>query len=444
MASSLASRLALVVYMTLFNLLLPLPVMPLLPFLLLIRKRRKTLFRRLGFQCYPGDNQSTSKPVWIHALSVGELLSCIPLLKELREQLPARSLVLSVSTLAAYEIASEKACAHVNGLFYFPYDLLPAVRKCLTKIRPALFLLIETDIWPGFLMETRRRGIPCFLLNGRLSSRSLQFSRLFSALFTPAFRTFARIYPQSEEEATRFLSLGVEGHKICHAGNLKFDLRDSLPSPEMIAELRRSLGVGEKDFVLLAGSTHPGEEAMLRSTFLTLRQLYAELKLIIVPRHPERADGIERIFANDPLLVALFSRGPHPEAEVTVVDCMGLLSSLYALADLAFVGGSLVKKGGQNPIEPAAAGKPVLFGPDMSDFPDVSRLLLETGGAIQVHNSSELTEQCARLLADPGLARAMGIRASSAVHEHQGTSQRIAAEIASFLKTIETDTDTQR
>jgi 3-deoxy-D-manno-octulosonic-acid transferase len=418
-----------------FNLLLPLGVALFLPVLLLVRKRRKTLFQRLGFQHYPEVNGSGCKPVWIHALSVGELLSCIPLLKELREQLPDRPFFLSVSTLAAYDIAKERAFAHVNGLFYFPYDLLPSVRRCLNKIRPALFLLIETDIWPCFLMEARRLRIPCFLLNGRLSPRSLKFSQSFSALFTQAFKTFARIYPQSALEREHFLSVGVEEHKISHAGNLKFDLRDPLPSSEIIAELRRGTGLREKDHVFLAGSTHRGEEAILRSTFLALRQHHPELKLLIVPRHPRRSDDIKRIFAGDPLRIALFSQGPNPEADVTVVDRMGLLSGLYALADVAFVGGSLVRQGGQNPIEPAAAGKPVLFGSDMSDFPEVSRLLVEAGGAIQVNNPSELTEQCSRLLADRELARAMGVRASNAVREHQGTSQRLTAEIVAFLET---------
>jgi len=442
MLYALASRFALAAYMAVFNLLLPLAVLPCLPFLLLIRKRRKTVFRRLGFQCYPEDNQSTSKPVWIHALSVGELLSCIPLIKELREQLPARPLYLSVSTLAAHEIAAEKAAAHIDALFYYPYDLLLPVRRCLSKIRPALFLLIETDIWPGFLMEMRRLGIPCFLLNGRLSSRSFRFYRFLSALFAPAFNTFARVYPQSAEEVKRFLALGVEAQKIGHTGNLKFDLRGPLPSSQMLVGLRESLGLNEKDLVLLAGSTHPGEEAMLRSTFLALRQRHADLKLLIVPRHPKRAAEIERLFAKDPLRVALLTRGAYPEADVTVVDRMGLLSGLYGLADVAFVGGSLVGKGGQNPIEPAAAGKPVLFGPDMSDFPDVSRLLIEAEGAIQVRNTSDLIEQCARLFADRELAMAMGIRASTAVREHQGASRHLAADISDFLQTNQTDTNT--
>jgi 3-deoxy-D-manno-octulosonic-acid transferase len=437
----LAAPLALAAYMAVFNLLLPLAVLPFLPFLLLIRKRRKTLFRRLGFQYYPGVNQSTSKPVWIHALSVGELLSCVPLVKQLREQLPARPLYLSVSTLAAYEIATEKAAAHIDGLFYYPYDLLLTVRRCLRKIRPALFLLIETDIWPGFLMEMRRLGVPCFLLNGRLSSRSFRFYRLLSALFAPAFATFARVYPQSAEEAKRFLALGVEAEKVCHTGNLKFDLRGPLPSSQMIVGLRQSLSLGEEDLVLLAGSTHRGEEAMIRSAFLALRQLHPDLRLLIAPRHPNRAAEIERLFANDPLRVALLSQGTHPETDVTVVDRMGLLGGLYALANVTFVGGSLVGKGGQNPIEPAAAGKPVLFGPDMSDFPDVSRLLIEAGGAIQVRNPSDLTEQCAILLGDPQLAMEMGVRASTAVRKHQGASRQLAAEIMAFLQTMQTDTD---
>jgi 3-deoxy-D-manno-octulosonic-acid transferase len=433
-------RLALVAYMAVFNLLLPLVVLPFLPLLLLIRKRRKTLFRRLGFQYYPGDSQSRFNPVWIHALSVGELLSCIPLIKELREQLPARPLYLSVSTLAAHEIATEKVGTQIDGLFYFPYDLLPPVRRCLTKIRPALFLLIETDIWPGFLMEMRRFGIPCLLLNGRLSSSSFRFSLLLSALFAPAFNTFVRIYPQSAQESKRFLALGVEREKICPAGNLKFDLRDPLPSLELIVDLRQSIGVSEGDLLLLAGSTHPGEEAMLKSSFLILRQQHPKLKLLIVPRHPGRAAEIQRLFAGEALRVALLSEGTDPEADVTVVDRMGLLSGLYALADVAFVGGSLVRKGGQNPIEAAAASKPVLFGPDMRDFSEVSRLLIEAGGAIQVQNSSDLTAQCARLLADGELARSMGLQASSAVREHQGTSKRIAAEIVAFLQMMQTDT----
>jgi 3-deoxy-D-manno-octulosonic-acid transferase len=437
MTNPLSSRFALLMYLAVINLLVPLVGLLVLPFLLFIRKRRKTVFQRLGFQRYPQTGGSALKPVWVHALSVGELLSCVPLLKELRRSLPPRSLYLSVSTLSAHEIALEKLSADVDGLFYFPYDLLIPVHRCLRRVQPVLFLLIETDIWPGYLAEMRRLRIPCFLLNARLSSASFRFSRSLSALFLPAFDSFARIYPQSSEEGERFLALGLEARKICRAGNLKFDLAGPLPSSEAIAELRRSLVIKEKDQVLLAGSTHPGEEAVLRSAFLTLRQDHPELKLIIVPRHPKRAVEVERLFAGDELKVVLLSQRSPSEPDVIIIDRMGLLADLYAMADVTFVGGSLVAKGGQNPIEPAAAGKPVLFGPDMTDFPEVSRLLVETGGAIRVHNKDDLIMHCRRLLADRDLAAALGKQARSVVDAHQGMSRRLASEILAFLETVE-------
>jgi 3-deoxy-D-manno-octulosonic-acid transferase len=294
--------------------------------------------------------------------------------------------------------------------------------------------LIETDIWPGFLAELRRLRVPCFLLNARLSPASFRFSRLLSPLLVPAFDTFARIYPQSPEEAQRFLELGLETRKIHPAGNLKFDLADPLPSLATVRERRRGLGIGEAARVILAGSTHPGEEAILRTAFLVLRHQYPQLKLVVAPRHPHRAAEVERLFRNDILRVVRTSERPVPEAEVIVVDQLGLLGSLYAVADVAFVGGSLVNKGGQNPIEPAAAGRPILFGRDMSDFPEVSRLLLESGGAIQVRNPDDLIEHCGRLLADRHLADEAGAQARTVVDQHQGASARIAADITVFLK----------
>jgi 3-deoxy-D-manno-octulosonic-acid transferase len=433
MQQTVTSRLALGFYLAVINLLAPPVVLPFLPFLLLVRKRRKTFFPRLGFQNYPGNEKSPLQPVWIHALSVGELLSCLPLIKELRGEMPARPLFLSVSTFAAQEIATEKARAYVDGLFYFPYDLVWSMRRCLGKIRPALFLLVETDIWPGFLAEVRRLEIPCFLLNARLSPPSFRISRILSALFVPAFNTFSRIYPQSPEEGQRFLDLGAEATRIRRSGNLKFDLASALPSSVTIAAMRRDLGLGEEDRVILAGSTHSGEETLLRSTFLSLRERFADLKLVLVPRHPDRCPEILRLFDHDPVRVLRYSQLGDSSADVIVVNRMGLLGSLYAVADVAFVGGSLVGRGGQNPIEPAAAGRPVLFGPDMSDFPDVSRLLLEAGGAIQVQNSADLAVKCAHLLEDRNLAETIGMRARAVVDEHLGASKTIAAEIAAFL-----------
>lgn len=440
MTDSFMSRLTLVGYFAVMNLAAPLVGLVALPWLLVSRKRRKTLLPRLGLEQYPGSGtvagavgNRSFKPVWVHALSVGELLSCVPLLRELRQALPPRPLVLSVSTLAAHELATEQLAADVDALFYFPYDLLWPVRRCLQELDPALFLLIETDLWPGFLAAMRRRGIPCFLLNARLSPASFRVSRWFSALFRPAFATFDRIYPQSREERQRFLELGIGAEKLQPPGNLKFDRFPLLPSPAALSQARRDLGMNDRALILLAGSTHPGEEALLRSAFLALRKDFPELRLVIVPRHPNRAEAVVQLFANDSVSVVRSSRPPSAKADVVVVDRMGLLSSLYALADVTFVGGSLVKKGGQNPIEPAAAGKPVLFGPDMSDFPEIARWLLDKGGAISVQTSDDLADHVRRLLANPSLARAMGSKARSVVDEHQGCSRKIVADIVAFL-----------
>ncbi len=440
MTDSLISRLALVGYFAVMNLAVPLVGLVALPWLIVSRKRRKTLLPRLGLEQYPGAQTVIAavgnrpfKPVWVHALSVGELFSCVPLLRELRQALPPRPLVLSVSTLAAHELAAEQLSADVDALFYYPYDLLWPVRRCLQELDPALFLLIETDIWPGFLAAMRRRNVPCFLLNARLSPSSFRVSRWFSALYRPALETFDRIYPQSREESQRFLELGIGREKLQPPGNLKFDRLAPLPSPPALARARRDFGMDDHALILLAGSTHSGEEVLLRSVFLALRKDFPELRLIIVPRHSKRAVEVVRLFANDPMAAVLFSRLPSAKSDVVVVDRMGLLSSLYALANVTFVGGSLVKRGGQNPIEPAAAGKPVLFGPDMSDFPEISRLLLDKGGAISVQTSDDFADHVRRLLANPSLALAMGSKARSVVDEHQGWSRKIAADIVAFL-----------
>jgi len=203
----------------------------------------------------------------------------------------------------------------------------------------------------------------------------------------------------------------------------------SLPADEACTALQQELNIPPGSRVMIAGSTHPGEEDVIRSVFLRLRKEFPPLRLIIVPRRPERGDEVANVFRNDGVQVALLSQLKRSPPVVVVVDRMGYLSRLYALADIAVVGGSFVPKGGQNPIEPAACGKPVLFGPDMHDFPDVSRWLVEAGGAAQVRNEQELFAECRRLLADPQQARVMGDRARGVVTANQGTTARIVADI---------------
>ena len=404
----------------------------LFPLWLFSAKRRATLFKRLGWQPYPPSKPSFGKPVWIHALSIGELLSAGSLIQSLRRELGDRPMYLSVSTASAFAMAQDRFSRFCDGIFYFPYDVTFAVDRCLDAVDPALIVLVETDIWPGFLNEVRRRRISCVLVNGRLSPDSFRLYRGLRLLFQSSFNTFDGIYPQSAGEAQRFLALGIAPDRLRHRGNLKFDVAASVPDRTVVAALQQEFFVSPDSRILIAGSTHRGEEEIVRSCFLRLRSRFPTLRLIIVPRRPDRGTEVLQLFQQDGTEAVLASRQSR-STPVVVVDRMGYLSRLYALADVAVVGGSFVPQGGQNPIEPAACGKPVLFGPDMHDFPDVAAWLLKAGGAIQAENERDLFAACERMFSDPEEARAMGERARGVVKEHQGTTERVVQDLVGFL-----------
>ena len=255
---SLPSRFALAAYGFAVNVLLPPAILLAAPLLRFNPKRRATLLPRLGFQTYPEFKPNTAAPVWVHALSVGELLSAVPFLQTLKPQLGERPLVVSVSTLAARELAEARLKDFANALLYFPFDTAFAYRRCLARIRPALFVLIETDIWPGYLRHFRRADVPCWLLNGRLSPQSFHGMRRGWCLFGPALACFERIHGQSAAENDRFAALGVAAHQLGEPGNLKFDACGPPPAPDTVAALRQELLYGEHDRIVVAGSTHPG------------------------------------------------------------------------------------------------------------------------------------------------------------------------------------------
>jgi 3-deoxy-D-manno-octulosonic-acid transferase len=436
-----AEQLFLSLYEFGMNTFFPIGLLILLPMLALERKWRRSTLPRLGFQDFPkrpgsGDSGAphSHKVLWTHALSVGEILSAVPLISTLHSRIKPARLYLSVSTRSGYEIARTKLAGSYDGLFYFPFDLLFSVRRTFGKVVPSMFILVETDIWPGFMAELRRRGTPCFLINGRLSASSLKRYTQAKALFSPALNTFDRVFPQSRLDAASFRQLGVAAEKLADPGNLKFDAALASTNPEESEEVRLKLALGTGAKVMVAGSTHEGEEAVLRGVFLKLRKTIPKLKLIVVPRHPDRAEEVHRLFLSDGLKVVYYSVLPQEAFDVVIVDEFGLLNALYSFADLAYVGGSLVHKGGQNPIEPAAAGKPLLFGADMSDFRDIADLLITDGGAIQVHSAKELAEQCGRLLRDGAFSARLGEKNRALVEQHRGVTDRLARHI---LETFE-------
>jgi 3-deoxy-D-manno-octulosonic-acid transferase len=399
-------------------------------------KRKKTFFGRLGFQCLEPFN--VIRPVWVHALSVGEVLSSIPLIRAIRKRCPRQSLVVSVSTLTGHGIAESVLGNDVDLIFYFPYDFLWSVRKMIEKIDPAVFFLIESDIWPNFLFEMKRKRKPVVLVNGRISPRSFRGYRRFSFFMRAVFSWISVICVQSRTDAERFKSLGVPSDKVFVAGNVKFDQTvDTVPSDD-VRRMRARMHIKPDQKVLLAGSTHEGEESALLDTFFRLKKELGRIVLVVVPRDPQRSKTVRKLVSafggTATTLSELESEVYVGPKDVVVVDTMGVLSRLYALSDVAFVGGSLVTSGGHNPLEPAAYAKPVVFGRDMSDFSSVAAMLIDNGGAIQVEGRDQLFRAIKGLLDDGKLAEATGRRAFEVFQSNKGAVEKTIRASEAFLK----------
>lgn len=422
----------------LYNLLLTgaaLAGLPLLAALVLFsEKRRRTALQRLGVRPGPARLRRRiaahhgGKPLWVHALSVGEVVSAIPLVAALKERFGNRSLVFSTSTQTGFEIASRKLAGTADLVFHFPYDLLFSVAATVRAVDPELVVLVESDIWPNFLSAMKKRGTPVALVNARLSDRSFAGYQRLRSFIRPLFLTFARICCQSRADAGRFAALGVPMDRIATTGSIKFDQPVRPMTLLERRQLRHAMKIPQQAPVVVAGSTHIGEEALLADAFCKLRRDFAGLVLIVAPRDPRRAAKVVQIFRAAGMTGATLSDAETAEtagsADVVVIDRIGILDRVYALADLAFVGGSLVERGGHNPLEPAAFGKPVLFGPDMRDFADIARHLLAAGGAVRVNGREDLQTAAATLLKNPPLARQTGAAALQVFNNHKGAVNR--------------------
>jgi 3-deoxy-D-manno-octulosonic-acid transferase len=409
------------------------------------RKRRKTVLQRLGIAVTPclkdlKESDFVLRPLWVHALSVGEVLSAVSLARALKEKYPGRPVVFSASTLTGYETASRLLQNDLNAVFYFPYDLIFSVRAVINRINPALVVIVETDIWPNFLFEMKRRLIPVVLVNARLSGRSYTGYRRFSRWISPVFQRFSFVCAQSGEDARRFRSLGLPADRVTIAGNLKYDSLPDLASENARQYLRRILsGISHRQ-CLVAGSTHPGEEEMLLKVFSRLKTEIPALCLILAPRNADRAGEVFSLAASHGLTAELLTRmegltalGPP---DVVVVNTIGHLKSLYSLCDVAFVGGSLIDFGGHNPLEPAAFAKPILFGPHTGDVAESCKLLLTSGGARVVHGTNELFQAVLTLLNSPERAQAMGKNAFQILKENQGALEKTLNAIGLFENAI--------
>lgn len=405
-------------------------------------KRRQTMRHRLWLsQPYPKfQTQKTSShhhSIWIHALSVGEVLSAIPLTHRLLKQYPEKSVVFTASTLTGYHTAQrhlESTCR----ILFFPLDFHFSVNRAIAHINPELVVLVETDIWPNFIHEMKKRDIPVFLANARLSRKTLRGYRRFSFFFMPMLLSLSKICVQSETDFNRYQRIGIPDEKLRLTGNLKFDQPITSFSHAKKKALMQSINLTTHHKVIVAGSTHEGEEAILLSIFNELKLSWSNLKLFLAPRDPKRSANIRHLAETmghvTVALSDLMEASEKPIYDVLVVDVLGVLRDIYAVSDIAFVGGSLVACSGHNPLEPAAYAKPVLFGPDMSDFLDMSKTMLAERGAMTVFNKESLKEAITQLLSDPSHAAAMGRAAHRMFETNKGAVNKTISVIESYLE----------
>lgn len=400
-------------------------------------KVRRGIRERLGL--YAADRLTPlagRKVIWVHAVSVGETRAAIPLLRALKAAYPQSALVLSNVTETGHAIAG--GIKEVDLRIFFPFDLSWVVRRVLGRINPSLIVIVETEIWPNFVRLAHQSGIPVLLVNGRISDRSYPRYRRARWLFRPILQQFSAFCMQTEQDAERIRGMGAPPARVEVTRNLKFDMQAALPDPAAAASLRQSLRLPDRASVWVAGSTHAGEEEVVLDAYRQLVEEGRDLVLVLVPRHPERCRGIGEMLSGRGVPVFLrtavaSSARPLAPGEVLLVDTVGEMLKLYAVADLVFVGGSLVAVGGHNILEASLLKKPVIFGIYMHNFKEISELLLAAGGGIQVTSKAELLSAVRRLLDNNEEGRRMGERGHALLEANAGATEHTLAVIRRLL-----------
>ncbi len=400
-----------------------LAVLVLLPVLLFHPKLRHGIKERLGFYRSRETPGAGSPRIWLHGASAGDLLSLQPMMKELKERVPGCCLVVTTITNSGLEMARAKI-READVLVYAPYDLPGATRRAVAALRPDLLVLEYTEIWPNLIRAARKAGVRIALTNGRFAPEKVSRYRTFFRAVGKPLRSITLFLMRSDEEAERALQLGAPPDRVWVTGNTKFDAL-VLDRPAGGDEpLRAALGLDRSRPVLIAGSTHEGEEEILVGVYRQLLADFPGLQLVVAPRYVERAGRIVSIAQSAGLSARLRSAGAAAgPAQVVVVDTIGELAAAYRLATIAFVGGSFVRRGGQNVLEPAGQGKPVLFGPHMESFKDSVQVLVGRGG-IQVATPEQLLRVARELLARPDEIVRLGAMAREAVGGVRGASAR--------------------
>jgi len=420
----------------LYNLLFPLVFLLLLPkFLTRMLRRggyRRHFEQRVGiYGRHTASRLAETRPIWIHAVSVGELFVALRFIEEYRKQDAGARFAVSTNTSTGHALAEQKLDPR-DILIYFPVDLPWVMSRVLRRINPLQLILVEGEFWPNLVRLAHRRGIPVALINGRVSDSSFKGYMALRPLTRRVLEKISPLCMQGRQDAERIIAMGARPEAVLPLGTAKYDL----PPPAADADRRaravlRRLQVPDSAPILLGGSTWPGEEEALCRIYKKLKPVHPDLFLVVVPRHAERRAEAVRAVESQGLCCTLQSAGAEPlsRPDVLIVDTTGELMSFYAAADVVFVGKSLCSHGGQNPIEPALFGKAVLTGPNMENFPSVMDDFLSAGALIQVQDAGGLEAEAARLLGDPAAREQLGAAARAVVESRRGVIGRMVAAV---------------
>jgi len=411
-------------------------ILPLLPLRLLWKSRKNSSYRqrileRFGLCSFPVINNS----IWVHAVSLGEAISAVPLIKELMVTYPNTTIVVTSMTPTGAQRIREIFKSNPQILqLYIPYDYPFAIKRFLRHLHPKILILMEAELWPNILHYTAKQNIPIIIANACLSEKSVKNYQKFGNFIKPMLKYLTCVATQSKIDAENFAAIGVAKEKILITGNIKFDMQIKDAAYEQAKQLRDFLGQNRPIWV--AASTHAGEEEKILTAARIILQQIPDSLLILIPRHPERFNQVFALCKKEQFNTVRYSASQEYSSDTNIVlgDVMGRLLLFYAASDLAFVGGSLIPWGGHNLLEPAALAKPVLSGPNLSEFREISQLMSDTGGLIKVENETVLADTIIKLFNDKNLCEQIGLAALEVVEKHRGATQKILEQVKRLVK----------
>lgn len=422
-----------------YNLLWPIGLLLFLPGYLVKMVRRGGYHEKFGQRLGIYDRHLCArlywkKPIWLHAVSVGEVTIAIKLAKQIRCLQADQHFVLTTTTTTGFAFANKNAPEWID-VMYSPLDFWPIMRRAFEAIKPTKIALVEAEIWPNMVAEADARRIPIALVNARLSPRSEKRFRTFRHFIAPTFRLLDRVCVQNPEDIGKWSALGVDQARISHVGSIKYDPENVRINPKLAHEVLAGFGLGNRT-VIFGGSTHAGEERILGEVFRGLGRDFVDLLLVVAPRHTERTAEIQNELKEMGFQVALRSQPPaaDPFLNCLLIDTTGELRDWYGAATLVFIGKSLLARGGQNPAEAILAGKPVVFGSHMENFAALAESLVVQGGAVRVDSPTELRRTIAHLLANPEEREKMVENARQVLESHRGATARAAQVIVDLAK----------